>query len=395
MFPDLSYIFHYLFGTAPDGALSIVKTFGLFLTLSFLASAWLLFLEFKRKESQGILVPRKVIVDPKKNASLQDVVINAFFGFLVGFKFLYAYQHINEMKGDAVAVLLSTKGSLWGGIIGAIIFAAIKYWDYLKAQKSNEQPQEVLLYPHQQVPDITIVAAISGILGAKIFALFEGDQSWASFTRDPIKAFFSGSGLAIYGGLIVAFITVFYYVKKKGIKPIHVMDAVAPALIVGYAVGRLGCQFSGDGDWGIVNEMAKPGWFFLPDSWWAYTYPHNVLNEGVPIAGCAFNHCMQLEQPVYPTPLWESIMGFAILGILWFLRKRIHIAGMLFFVYCILNGIERFFIEKIRVNEKIHALGMSFTQAELIAVLVFLTGVIGCFILWRNNQSKQPKTVQS
>lgn len=383
MFPDLSYIVHYFFGSQPDGALSIVKTFGLFLTLSFLASAWLLYLEFKRKEKQGILQPQRIIQDPKANASVQDIVINTIFGFIIGFKFLYAYQHIDEMKGDAVAVLLSSKGNIVGGIIGALLFGAIKYWDYLKAQKSTEQPKEVLLYPHQQVPDITVVAAVSGILGAKIFALFEGNDSWANFIKDPVKAFFSGSGLAIYGGLILAFITVFYYVKKKGIKPIHVMDAVAPALIVGYAVGRLGCQFSGDGDWGIVNTIAKPGWFFLPDSWWAYDYPHNVLNDGIAIEGCNFKHCMKLSQTVFPTPLWETILGFIILGILWILRTRISIPGMLFFVYCILNGIERFFIEKIRVNEKIHAMGMSFTQAELIAVLVFLIGVVGCYWVWR------------
>lgn len=389
MFPDLSYILHGLFGSAPDGAASIVKTFGLFLTLSFLASAWLLYLEFKRKEQQGILSPRKIIVDPKANAGLQDVLINALFGFVIVFKFLYAYQHLDEMKGDAVAVLLSTKGNLLGGIAGAFIFAGLKYWDYLKAQKSTEGPKEVLLYPHQQVPDITVVAAISGILGAKIFALFEGNQSLAAFVKDPVKAFFSGSGLAIYGGLIVAFITVYYYVRKKGIKPIHVMDAVAPALIVGYAVGRLGCQFSGDGDWGIVNNLPKPGWFFLPDSWWAYDYPHNVLNDGIAIDGCSFKHCMKLAEPVYPTPLWESILGFGILGILWFLRKRVTIPGMLFFIYCILNGTERYFIEKIRVNEKITSMGMSFTQAELIAVLVFVTGVVGCVILWKKDKAKQ------
>lgn len=233
------------------------------------------------------------------------------------------------------------------------------------------------------------MAAISGILGAKIFALFEGAQSWSSFIKDPVHAFLSGSGLAIYGGLIIAFITVYYYVWKRGIKPIHVMDAVAPALIVGYAVGRLGCQFSGDGDWGIVNTAAKPSWFIFPQSWWAYTYPHNILNDGAPIPGCIVKHCMQLSQPVFPTPLYESILAFIILGILWYLRKRISIPGMLFFIYCILNGIERFFIEKIRVNEKINFAGVSFTQAELIAVLVFLLGVFGAWFVWNRNKKSE------
>ncbi len=387
MFPDLSYILHFLVGSAPDNAFSIVKTFGLFLTLAFLASAFVLHLEFKRKEREGIFQPQKMILDPASGSRPIDILINAFFGFLIGFKGLYAFQHLDEMKGDAVAVLLSAKGSWLGGLIGAGIFAGIKYWDYLKFKKNPTPSKEVLVHAHHMVPDITVVAAISGILGAKIFALFEGEQSWSSFMRDPIKAFFSGSGLAIYGGLILAFTTVFYYVWKKGLKPIHVMDVCAPAMIMGYAVGRLGCQFSGDGDWGIVNTLAKPGWFFFPDSWWAYNYPHNILNDGVTIAGCTYKHCMQLAEPVYPTPLWEAFLAFAIFGILWALRKRIRIPGMLFFVYCIFNGVERFFIEKIRVNEKINLAGMSFTQAEIISFLVLITGLVGCFVLWKRNQT--------
>lgn len=387
MFPDLSYILHSIFGTNPDNAFSIVKTFGLFLTFAFIASAGVLYLEFKRKEDEGILKPSMMMMDPGANARPMDILINGLFGFIIGFKAIYAFQHINEMKGDAVAVLLSTKGNLLGGIAGALLLGGIKYWDYLKFKKNPSSPKQVLVYPHHLVPDITVIAAISGILGAKIFALFEGEQSWSSFMRDPVKAFFSGSGLAIYGGLIIAFISVFIYVKKKGINPIQAMDICAPAMIMGYAVGRLGCQFSGDGDWGISNLAAKPSWFFLPQSWWSYTYPHNILNEGVPIDGCVYKHCMQLAEAVYPTPLWEAILGFIIFGILWMLRKRIHITGMLFFIYCIFNGVERFFIEKIRVNEKIHVAGLNMTQAEIISLLVMITGIVGCLVLWRKHQS--------
>ena len=114
-----------------------------------------------------------------------------------------------------------------------------------------------------------------------------------------------------------------------------VMDAVAPALMVGYGVGRIGCQLSGDGDWGIANTAAQPDWWFLPDWMWAYTYPHNVLNEGVRIAGCEWQYCYELSPAVYPTPFYETIMAFIIVGILWILRKRIKPAGTLFFVYSV------------------------------------------------------------
>ncbi|MBK8832882.1 MAG: prolipoprotein diacylglyceryl transferase [Saprospiraceae bacterium] len=118
--------------------------------------------------------------------------------------------------------------------------------------------------PHHRIGDITILAAISGIIGARLFSIIESEENIKAFIKDPLDQLLSGSGLAIYGGLILAFITVYWYIYRKGMKPIHVMDAVAPALIMGYGVGRLGCQFSGDGDWGIVNTAPAPGWWFLP-----------------------------------------------------------------------------------------------------------------------------------
>ena len=139
------------------------------------------------------------------------------------------------------------------------------------------------LYPHHLIGDITIIAAISGLVGAKIFALIE---DLPTFFADPVGTFFSGSGLAIYGGLIGGFVGVSIYLKKKQIPVVHVLDAVAPALIIAYGIGRLGCHFSGDGDWGIVNTLAQPSWWFLPDWLWAYDYPQNVLREGVFIEGC-------------------------------------------------------------------------------------------------------------
>ena len=131
--------------------------------------------------------------------------------------------------------------------------------------------------PQSRVVDITLIAAVSGIIGSKLFSVFE---NFGDFLKDPIGQFFSGSGLTIYGGLILATYVVLRYVHKKGMPVLHVMDAGAPAMILGYAVGRMGCQLSGDGDWGIVNTSPKPDWFFLPDWLWSFRYPHNVIEEG-------------------------------------------------------------------------------------------------------------------
>ena len=90
----------------------------------------------------------------------------------------------------------------------------------------------------------------------------------------------------------------------------------------------------------------------LPGLAWAYTYPHNVINAGVPIEGCVSPYCNELLHPVFPTPIYEIIMALGLFALLWYLRKRINIAGMLFGIYMVVNGLERFFIEKIRVNTK-------------------------------------------
>ncbi len=381
MYPDLSYFFHALLGTTPDNGLSILKTFGVFLILAFLASAYVFNLELKRKEEQGFL---KASVEKQKTgfpATWQEIVTNALFGFILGFKLPYVFQHFQEFRPDPAGIILSGKGTWLWGILAAAGFGFYKYWDSKRKALDKPLLKEIKVMPHERIGDITILAAVSGIIGARLFSIIESEENIKAFIRDPLEQLLSGSGLAIYGGLIVAFIAVYWYVQKKGMKPIYVMDAVAPALIVGYGVGRLGCQFSGDGDWGITNTAEPPGWWFLPDWAWSYTYPHNVLNEGVPIEGCVWDYCHELAQGVYPTPIYEAFFSLVIFLILWAMRRRFTIPGMLFFLYVLLNGIERFFIEKIRTNPDITVFGMEATQAEYVSGLLILTGIVGMVYL--------------
>jgi prolipoprotein diacylglyceryl transferase len=386
MYPDLSYILNDLIGTQPDNAFSIVKTFGLMLIVSFLVSAWFLRLELIRKEKEGLLKPSNEKITSGRPATVWELVGNGLLGFILGFKLPYIAQHFNDFQNDAAGVLLSSKGSFIWGLAGAAFLGFLKYWEHQRKRLKKPITQTIRVFPHERVPDITIVAAVSGIIGAKLFAVIESVDNFRSFLRDPLDQLLSGSGLAIYGGLIVAFISVLWYIKKKGITPIHMMDAVAPALIIGYGVGRIGCQMSGDGDWGIVNTLAQPTWWFLPDWLWAYDYPQNVLNEGIPIDDCAYKYCRRLSAPVFPTPVYEVVMSFLIAAILWILRKRVKIAGIIFFLYVLLNGVERFWIEKIRVNPDIEILGIRWTQAEYLAFLFVVIGIAG--IAWSVKRSK-------
>lgn len=384
MYPNLSYLVHALTGWGPDNFLSVIQTFGLFLAIAFLVSAWFLSLELKRKADEGLFQPvreTRIIGAPP---GWSDILWNALFGFAIGFKGLYVWQHLTAFQEDAASVILSSKGSLLGGLIGILIFGGWKYW--LRTQNKGKGEQKTVdVWPHERVWDIAMIAGISGVGGSKLFSILEDP---AALAADPLGQIFSGSGLNIFGGLIVGFLSVYSYIRWKKISGLHLLDAAAPALIVGYAVGRIGCQLSGDGDWGIPNPHPVPDWWFLPDWIWAFDFPHNVIHEGVPIAGCTWKFCEHLPEMVYPTAFYETLLGLVILGILWFLRKRIHYAGVLFFVYVFLIAVERFFIEKIRVNQKYDVLGWQATQAEVIAVILFFIGIAGILYFWKRGQNR-------
>ena len=158
--------------------------------------------------------------------------------------------------------------------------------------------------------------------------------------------------------------------------------------MLSYAVGRIGCQVSGDGDWGIVNHTAKP-FSWIPDWTWAYTYPNNVNEAGVKIADCIGKYCHELPEGVYPTAFYETIVCTGLFAILWMVRKKLKVPGTIFALYLMLNGMERFFIEKIRVNVKFEFLGMQVTQAEIISTGLFLTGLALWIILSKNVQKEK------
>jgi len=383
MYPDLSYLFHDLLGTNQDNWLSIFKTFGFFLLLAFLSAAWLLKRELKRREGLGQLKPVRVRVEPGSGVTIWDYVFNGVFGFLLGYKVPYAIANFKVWQEDASSVLLSGDGWWWSGLLVAAAF--VGYYLYLAKKPVTGEAYERDMYPSERVGPITLMAALGGILGAKAFAILEYTDK---FMADPLGVLLSGDGLAIYGGLLGGAFAVFLYLRKHGIKPIPVLDAVAPALIIAYGVGRIGCQLSGDGDWGKAAG-AQPDWWFLPDWVWAFDFPHNVLGRGVPISGCELEYCTRLAEAVHPTSVYETVMAFAIGAVLWALRKRLTpLPGMLFCVYLFLNGVERFFIEFARINDRYNVLGFELSQAQIIAICFMLTGIVGGWLFIRRARSQ-------
>lgn len=371
MFPTLGHLISYLTGSSIDLGF---PTFGLLVALAFVSAAVVMSREMKRKEGVGLFKPffEKVTVGEKPR--IGDFLGNAVFGFILGYKLVYAFQNSDVFLHNPASVIISLDGNWIAGILCGLALGGWTY--YQKKRKALPSPEikNVEVHPYELVPSITIVAAISGIIGAK---LFHNLEYWEDFIADPIGGLTSFSGLTFYGGLIFGAIAVVWYVRRKGMNPWSVADSLAPGLILAYAVGRMGCQLSGDGDWGIVNNAAKPGWLgWLPDWMWSFTYPHNVATEGVAIPGCVGEYCQVLPEPVWPTPIYETIMGLLIFAILWAIRKKVDKPGLMISIYLVFNGIERFLIEQIRVNAEYNILG-GITQAEIIATVLVILGIAG------------------
>ncbi|NNE27907.1 MAG: prolipoprotein diacylglyceryl transferase [Saprospiraceae bacterium] len=387
MYPDLSYFFHDLFGTEVDNWTSIFKTFGVFLALTFAVAYYFLKIEFIRMEKEGRLQKIPIKNPESSNTPLKEGLINGIIGFLVGFKIPVVYQQFEAFKSDPAGIIFSSEGN-W--MVGPVLGILMGLYYYFNAKNRPPIEKNVALYimPHQKTGDMLLLAAISGIVGSRLASIIENLDA---FFADPLGQLFSGSGLTIYGGLILAFILVYRYVKKIGIPPIHVMDAVAPALLVGYAIGRMGCQFSGDGDWGIENTAPKPDWFIFPDWAWAYDYPRNVADfyqRGAKLPDCVGNFCTHLDPPVFPTPIYEIVGSLLILAFIWSIRKKIKTPGMIFFIYLVLSSFSRFFVEKIRVNPRYDLFGLEWSMSQTISAVLVLIGLIGIFKL--RGQSNKP-----
>jgi len=225
--------------------------------------------------------------------------------------------------------------------------------------------------------EITILAIIFGIIGAKIFHLFE---NFDDFLEDPIGMAFSPGGLTFFGGLIVAVLAIWIYTGRKKIPFFYIADAAAPALALAYGIGRIGCHLAGDGDYGIPTDLP-----------WGTNYengtvPPSVMFQGSEIAKNYPNGIVPDNTPLHPTPVYEFLICVIIFAILWKLRKKDWIHGKLFMIYLILISIERFSIEFIRLNPRI-LFGLS--EAQLISIVLFLVGVIGVIYYSKNKDLKR------
>jgi|TARA_B110000967_G_scaffold80582_1_gene83310 prolipoprotein diacylglyceryltransferase len=377
MYPTISHLLFDIFGINIPLP---IQTFGFWVAIAFLAASYVITKELKRKEEEGFLKTSTIKITIGKSLNTYEILGSLVSGFLIGFKLIEAIFHYADLVANPQDFILSTRGNFLGGIIIAGLSVYLKWYENKKARLAAPKKIEKTIHPYELVGNMTMIAAVSGIIGAKIFHNLE---NIGEFVADPINQLISFSGLTFYGGLIVGAFSVIWYAKRYKINILQLIDSAAPALILAYGIGRIGCQMSGDGDWGIDNIAPKPEWMaFLPDWMWSYTFPHNVINSGIPIEGCVGNFCMELPNPVWPTAFYEVVMCLLIFSFMWAIRKHIRVPGILFCIYLGLNGVERFFIEKIRINTEYNILG-GITQAEIISSFLILFGLIGSIYLLR------------
>ena len=187
--------------------------------------------------------------------------------------------------------------------------------------------------------EITFAALVGGVVGARLYYVV---QNYSAVKGDLLGNLFSGSGLVWYGGAIGGAIGVIGWMRWRGVLELRMLDMCATALTLGYAIGRIGCQVSGDGDYGIRSSLP-----------WAMGYPHGTVPTPPGVR-------------VQPTPIYETVAMCLLAYALWTLRDRVR-PGVIFALYLIGSGLERLLVEFIRRNNEV-AVGLTAPQLESIGL---------------------------
>ena len=199
--------------------------------------------------------------------------------------------------------------------------------------------------------ELTVAAGVGGFIGARVDYMIQNGGG----------GLFSSTGLVWYGGVIGGALGIWLVSAWRRIPMGIAANTMAPVLALGYAIGRIGCQLSGDGDYGSASSLP-----------WAMSYPEGEVPT---------------TELVHPTPIYETTAMLVVFSALWRLRGRFDGPWQLFGVWCVLAGVERFLIEFIRRNDAVAA---GLTTAQLVSVGLVVAGGV---LLWtRSNRSRRIAT---
>ncbi len=399
-YPRITDFIYDFFNHAPaaDFRFLPIYSYGFFVACGFFAAATLAVNEMRRREALGLLTGVEGEITVGQAPNIIETVFYFLFAFVVFFKLVGLFVYQPELSQGTINLkdfmLSLTQGSWVGGLLGGAAVAYYHYYTKNKLKLPEPEKRKITIFPSDSIGDLVVIAAVLGVTGSNFFNFLENPGDYDNFWRDPLGSMFSG--LSIYGGLITAGIGfgVYAWIKKFNIA--HFFDSIAPGFILANGIGRIGCHVAGDGDWGLANPYNKPSWF--PQFLWSNNYAHHIIScePGVdmPIPGCTGDDsCCQLIHAAYPTPLYELLMCTTIFIILWSIRKKVtYKPGMIFTIFMILIGIQRFAIEQWRDlsgRDTYGFLGMQFRQSELISMLMVTLGVAGTVYLWRKYKGQQ------
>ena len=197
--------------------------------------------------------------------------------------------------------------------------------------------------------DLSFYILIGAVIGSRLFYVF---TDLGTFISDPLEFFrFWNGGLVFYGGFIMAVIVAMIYIKKTGMSLWQTADIMAPGLVAGQAIGRIGCFFAGCCYGKACN---------LP---WAITFnnPDSLAPQGIPL---------------HPTQLYEVFSNLSIFVVLWLLRKKIRFHGQLFWLYVMLYGITRSIVEKYRGDFRGEVIFNIFSISQVIGISMAVVAAI-------------------
>ena len=206
--------------------------------------------------------------------------------------------------------------------------------------------------------ELIFAALAGGLVGSRLDYLI---QNWDEVSDDLLGNIFSGSGLVWFGGLVGGALAVVLWARWRGFLGLRLLDLTAPGLALGYAIGRVGCQLSGDGDYGVSSDLP-----------WAMAYPEGTVAT---------------SEEVHPTPIYETLASGLIALVLWQLRDRFR-PGILFALYLVLAGAERLLVELIRRNDSVVA---GLTLPQLVSIAMIAAGA--AWLLRRGDLREKPREV--
>jgi phosphatidylglycerol---prolipoprotein diacylglyceryl transferase len=206
---------------------------------------------------------------------------------------------------------------------------------------------------HEAVLNLGIYCALAGIVGAKLMMFLIDVPYYLSRPAEIFSLSTLQAGGVFYGGLILALVVAFVYMRRKQLPPLKTADVFAPGIALGHAIGRLGC-FSAGCCWGVETHLP-----------WAVTFTNPQSNRlvGVP-----------LGIPLHPTQLYEAVAELVIFAILLWRIRRPHHAGAIISLYVVLYGAVRFAVEFVRAHEQANPFGGPFDTSQWISLALIIAG---------------------